>query len=76
MLRSKKTLETELAEKEKGLQSKMAEISRLAEENDRLSEQLASAIERPKGTFTFFLLLKKLCFIYFILAASYLCFDC
>ena len=50
MLRSKKALETELAEKEKGLQSKMAEISRLTEENDRLSEQLASAIERPKGT--------------------------
>ena len=50
MLRSKKTLENKLAEKEKGLQSKMAEISRLTEENDRLSEQLASAIERPKGT--------------------------
>ena len=50
MLRSKKALETELAEKEEGLQSKMAEISRLTEENDRLSEQLASAIERPKGT--------------------------
>ena len=50
MLRSKKTLETKLAEKEKGLQSKMAEISKLTEDNDRLSEQLASAIERPKGT--------------------------
>ena len=65
MLRSKKALETELAEKEEGLESKMAEISRLAEENDRLSEQLASAIERPKGTFRFFLLIKS--FVLFIL---------
>ena len=42
-------LEVELSEKEKILQSQMAEITSLTEDNERLSEQLASGIERPKG---------------------------
>ena len=45
-----------MKEQEKSLQSKMAEIAELTEENDKLSEQLASAIERPKGIVGIFLI--------------------